>query len=138
MWLMGGLKPDHKTISEFRRQHKKALKLVLKQCVRLCIKLDLIGGNVLFVDGTKIRANAARGKTGGRAHYEKMLKALDARIDQLLEECERIDQREEGLGSSVVVNQELAQAGGLKRKIKDAIRSEEHTSELQSLRHLVC
>ena len=121
MWLMGGLKPDHKTISEFRRQHKKALKLVLKQCVRLCIKLDLIGGNVLFVDGTKIRANAARGKTGGRAHYEKMLKALDARIDQLLEECERIDQREEGLGSSVVVNQELAQAGGLKRKIKDAI-----------------
>jgi len=42
MWLMGGLKPDHKTIAEFRRGHKKALKQVLKQCVRLCIKLDLI------------------------------------------------------------------------------------------------
>lgn len=23
MWLMGGLKPDHKTIAEFRRGHKK-------------------------------------------------------------------------------------------------------------------
>jgi Transposase and inactivated derivatives len=73
IWLMGGLKPDHKTIAEFRRRHKKALKQVLKQCVRLCIKLDLIAGNVLFVDGTKIRANAARGKTHDRAHYEKLL-----------------------------------------------------------------
>src|SRR6266508_4810383 len=62
IWLMGGLKPDHKTIAEFRRGHKKALKQVLKQCVRLCIKLDLIAGNVLFVDGTKIRANTARGR----------------------------------------------------------------------------
>ena len=53
IWLMGGLKPDHKTSAEFRRQHKEALKKVLKQCVRMCIELDLIAGNVLFVDGTK-------------------------------------------------------------------------------------
>jgi len=121
MWLMGGLKPDHKTIAEFRRGHKKALKQVLKQCVRLCIKLDLIAGNVLFVDGTKIRANAARGKTHDRAHYEKMLGELDGRIEKLLEECERIDRQEEGLGSSVAVNKELAQAEGLKQKIKDVL-----------------
>jgi len=25
MWLMGGLRPDHKTIAEFRRRHKKPL-----------------------------------------------------------------------------------------------------------------
>ena len=121
MWLMGGLKPHHKTIAEFRRGHKKALKQVLKQCVRLCIKLDLIAGNVLFVDGTKIRANAARGKTHDRAHYEKMLGELDGRIEKLLEECERIDRQEEGLGSSVAVNKELAQAEGLKQKIKDVL-----------------
>src|SRR4249920_809809 len=77
MWLMGGLKPDHKTIAEFRRQHKKALKQVLKQCVRLCVKLDLIAGNVLFVDGSKIRANAARAKTYDRLRYEKMMTELD-------------------------------------------------------------
>lgn len=121
MWLMGGLKPDHKTIAEYRRRHKKALKQVLKQCVRLCIKLDLIAGNVLFVDGTKIRANAARGKTYDRARYEKMMAELDQRVEKLLEECEREDQREEGLGSSVAVNQELAQAEGLKKKIKQAL-----------------
>jgi transposase len=121
MWLMGGLKPDHKTIAEFRRRHKKALKQVLKQCVRLCLKLDLIAGNVLFLDGTKIRANAARGKTHDRAHYEKMMGELDGRIEKLLEECERIDQQEEGLGSSVAVNKELVKAEGLRKKIEEAL-----------------
>jgi transposase len=122
LWLMGGLKPDHKTIAEFRRRHKKALKQVLKQCVRLCIKLDLIAGNVLFVDGTKIRANAARAKTYDQARYEKMLGELDGRIEKLLEECERIDRQEEGLESSVAMNKELIQAEGLKQKIKEVLK----------------
>ena len=59
IWLMGGLKPDHKTIAEFRRRNKKALKKVLRHCAQVCIKLKLIAGNIRFVDGTKIRANAA-------------------------------------------------------------------------------
>lgn len=121
IWLMGGLKPDHKTIAEFRRRHKKALKQVLKQCVRLCLKLDLIAGNVLFVDGTKIRANAARGKTHDRAYYEEVLKELDARIDKLMEECEQIDQHEAGLESAVAMNRELTQAQGLKTKVEQAL-----------------
>lgn len=123
MWLMGGLKPDHKTISEFRRHHKEALKKVLKQCVRLCMKLGLVAGNVLFVDGTKIRANAARGQTHDRAYYEKLLSEIDHRVDELVEECERIDQQEEGLGSSVTMDKELAQAERLKEKVREALQA---------------
>ena len=53
IWLTGGLKPDHKTIAEFRRKNKGPLKEVIKQCTRLCIKFNLIDGNTLFVDSTK-------------------------------------------------------------------------------------
>ena len=56
IWLLGGLKPDHKTIAEFRRKNRKAVKRVLKQCARLCIKLNLIAGNTLFVDGKQEKA----------------------------------------------------------------------------------
>ena len=49
IWLAGGLKPDHKTIAEFRRRNKKGLKGVLNQCARLCIELDLIAGNTLWL-----------------------------------------------------------------------------------------
>lgn len=127
MWLMGGLKPDHKTIAEYRRRHKKPLKQVLKQCVRLCIKLDLIAGNVLLVDGTKIRANAGRGKSHGREWYEKRLKELDARVEQLIEESEKVDNDEASLGSSVAMGKELAQAQRLQDKIKQALTTMEQS-----------
>lgn len=127
MWLMGGLKPDHKTIAEYRRRHKEAIKQVLKQCVRLCIKLDLIAGNVLFVDGTKIRANAGRGKSHGRDWYEKRLKELDERVEKLIEESEKIDGEQAELGSSVAMGKELAQAERLQDKIKQALKTMEES-----------
>jgi transposase len=127
MWLMGGLKPDHKTIAEYRRRHKEALKKVLKQCVRLCIKLDLIAGNVLFVDGTKIRANAGRGKSHERGWYEKKHKELDERVEQLIEESEKTDQEQAELGSSVAMGKELAQAERLQEKIKRALKTMEES-----------
>jgi transposase len=123
MWLMGGLKPDHKTIAEFRRQHKEALKRVLKQCVRMCLKLDLIAGNVLFVDGTKIRANAARGQRHDRAYYEKLLSELDRRVEKLVEESERMDEQQEGVGSSVAMDPELAKAQRLKGKVQEVLKA---------------
>jgi len=122
IWLMGGLKPDHKTIAEFRRRHKQGLKSVLKQCARICIKLDLIAGNILFVDGTKIRANASRSEAHEQAHYERLLSEIDCRIELLLAECEGVDQQEEGLGSTVAMGKELAPAERLRSKIEQALQ----------------
>ncbi len=121
IWLLGGLKPDHKTIAEFRRKHKRVLQSLLKQCVRVCLRLDLIAGNILFVDGTKIRANAARGQTHDRAYYEAHLKEIDRRIDRILEECEEIDRQEEGEGSWVAMDRNLVGAENLKRKVQAAL-----------------
>ena len=121
IWLMGGLRPDHKTIAEFRRNNKKALQKVLQQCARMCIKLDLIGGNVLFVDGTKIRANAGRHRTHDQAYYEKRLAAIDNRIEQLLVECETTDQSEEGAPSYVSMDKELSKAQHLKERIEEVL-----------------
>ena len=123
IWLMGGLKPDHKPIAEFRRKNKKALKKVLKQCARLCIKLDLIAGNVLFVDGTKIRANAARHRTHKRSYYEEHLVDVDRQIEKLRTECESIDRQEEGTGSHVAMDEELAKAKNLRGRIKQVLES---------------
>jgi transposase/ribosomal protein L33 len=123
IWVMGGLKPDHKTIAEFRRHNKKALKKVLHQCVQMCIKLNLIAGNVFFVDGTKIRTNAGRDRTHDRAYYEKLMSKLDSRIEQLLADCETTDQTEEGLFSYVVMDKEWTKSQNLKERIKEVLTS---------------
>ena len=127
IWLMGGLKPDHKTIAEFRRKNKGALKKVLKQCARMCLKLDLIGGNVLFVDGSKIRANASRGQTHDQAYYQDLLSEIDRRIEQLVEECEKIDEMEESHASWVEMKSQLTQKKALKERVQEALKALEET-----------
>jgi len=127
IWLMGGLKPDHKTIAEFRRKNKGALKKVLRQCARMCLKLDLIAGNVLFVDGTKIRANAARAQTHDQAYYEQHFLEIDDHIEQLVEECEKIDEGEEGQKSWVEMEHELTQKKQLKERVQDALKTLKET-----------
>jgi len=127
IWLMGGLKPDHKTIAEFRRKNKGTLKNVLRQCARMCLKLDLIAGNVLFVDGTKIRANASRAETHDQAYYEQHLSEIDGRIEQLVEECEKIDEMEEGQKSWVEMDHELTQKKELKERIQEALKTLKET-----------
>lgn len=121
IWLIGGLKPDHKTIAEFRRNNKKSLKNVFKQCVRFCIKCDLIEGNILFVDGTKIRANASIKNTYTKDKCDKMLSKIDNRIDKLLSECEAIDQQESDQGSHIKLNKELSDKQALRAKIQSVM-----------------
>ena len=122
IWLMGGLKPDHKTIAEFRRKNKEALKRVLKQCARLCIGLDLIEGNTLFVDGSKIRANASIKNTWDKKKCDRYLKKIDKRIDAILSECDEIDEREEGQPSLVEMEEELKDKKKLKSKVEKILK----------------
>lgn len=118
IWLSKGLKPDHKTISEFRRNNKPALKSALHQCVQFCIKTNLIEGNILFVDGTKIRANASIKNTYNDKKCQKIIKKIDHRIEKLLNECDRIDKKEQDWASINQLTGELADAKNLKEKVQ--------------------
>ena len=131
IWLTGGLKPDHKTIAEFRRGNKSALKKVLKQCARLCIDLGLIEGNTLFVDGSKVRANASIKNSWTKQKCLNHLKKIDERIAEILSECELVDQAERDNSSMVHMKKELSDNETLKAKVLDVLnelKSEEKKS----------
>lgn len=122
IWLMGGLKPDHKTIARFRKDNKNVLKKVLKQCARMCIKLGLIDGNTLFVDGSKIRANASIKNTWTKEKCEKYLKHIDKRIESILSECDTVDAKEKDQGSHVALKEELKDKETLKSEVKKILK----------------
>lgn len=122
IWLMGGLKPDHKTISTFRKNNRHVLKNVLKACAQMCIKLDLIAGNSLFVDGTKIRANASIKNTWTKEKCQKYLKKIDQRIETILDECETTDNQEQNQPSLVKLNKEIADKQALKTKVETILK----------------
>lgn len=129
IWLMKNLKPDHKTIAEFRRKNKAALKNALKLCARLCLKLDLIQGNILFVDSTKIWANAGKAHQHDKDWYQKKLEEVDQRINKLLIECEQVDQNEAHSGSLVKMAQEFKNQQHLRETIESALAEFANLSE---------
>lgn len=122
MWLMGGLKPDHKTIANFRRNNKKELKEVLKQCARLCIKLGLIEGNTLFLDGSRIRANASVANSWDEKRCKKLLKNIDKHIESILSECDKIDTEDEDKPSLVKLQEDLKDKEALKSKVQGILK----------------
>jgi transposase len=136
IWLMGGLKPVYKTISEFRRLNKKALKKVIKQCAYMCVDLDLIAGNVLFVDGTKIRANASMSNSYTKEKAQKVLANIEKRIDKLIASCEQADADEEGQPSFARLSKGLENARKLKSKIEsiaEKLKSKDAPSSINTV-----
>ena len=123
IWLVGGLKPDHKTISEFRRNNKASLSNVLKQCARFCLKLGLIEGNTLFVDGSKIRASASINNSWDKDRCDRRLEKIDKRIAEILSECEQADENESEELSLVKMKKELADNEKLRAKVLDIVNT---------------
>ena len=60
MWLLHKLTPDFKTIADFRAHNPQPLTAVCKKFVALCRELELFGGELVAVDGSKFRASNSR------------------------------------------------------------------------------
>ncbi len=56
MWLLGGLRPDFRTITDFRRVNVVAFKPLFRSFVVLCRQLDLFGRELVAMDGTRLKA----------------------------------------------------------------------------------
>jgi transposase len=117
IWLMGGLKPDHKTIADFRKNNKEAIHKALRQCARLCLKINLIEGNILFLDGTKIRGNSALKHSWNKEKGERILAMIDNRIEDTLKVAEAEDAAEEGTPSLVSLPTQLLEPDRIKEKV---------------------
>jgi hypothetical protein len=84
----------------------------------MCIKLDLITGNNLFVDGSKIRANASIKNTWTQEKCQKYLKKIDQHIEAILNDCEAIDTKEQNQPSLVKLNKGIKDKQALKTKVE--------------------
>lgn len=95
LWLLRGLRPDHKTISEFRREHLKSFKGVLRQFNLLCRELDLFGRELVAIDGSLFKAVNSRSRNHTARSLRQQLKGMDEGIERYLREAEKTDRAEE-------------------------------------------
>ena len=54
-WLLCKQQPNYHSISDFRKVNPKALKATFKLFVLFLKECELIGGEIIAIDGTKIR-----------------------------------------------------------------------------------
>ena len=94
LWLTGWLKPDHKTIGEFRRKNRKAIRRVCTEFVGLCRELKLFNGVIVAIDGSKFKAVNSRAKNFTRKSIKRRMKNLQGHIDRYMAVLDEADKRE--------------------------------------------
>ena len=91
MWLLGKLRPDFKTVADFRRDNLKAIKQVCREFTLLCRKLKLFSGELVAIDGSKFKAVNNRRRNFNEARLTKAIKAIEEKIDGYLNELDQAD-----------------------------------------------
>jgi transposase len=94
MWLTGRLAPDFKTIADFRKDNGVAIRLVCREFVMLCRKLNLFANAFVAIDGSKFKAVNSRDRNFTRAKMKRRLAEVDASIDRYLQQLAAADQAE--------------------------------------------
>jgi len=94
MWLTGRLAPDVKTIADFRRANGEAIRLVCREFVLLCRKLNLFADAFVAIDGSKFKAVNNRDKNFTRAKMKRRLAEVEASIERYLAELSAADREE--------------------------------------------
>jgi transposase len=109
MWLTGRLRPDFKTIANFRKDNGRAIRNVCRQFVALCQKLDLFTQAVVAIDGSKFKAVNNRDRNFTRAKLKRRLEQIDESIARYLSQLDTADRHEGAVAQ--------AKVGRLKDKI---------------------
>ena len=93
IWLTGRLMPDHKTIGEFRRNNRKAVRRVCAEFVGICRELKLFEQVIVAIDGSKFKAVNSRDKNFTRKSIKRRMKRLQEHIDRYLTILDEADKR---------------------------------------------
>jgi len=96
LWLLGKLAPDFKTIADFRKDNLQPLKAVARQFTLLCRKLELFGGELLAVDGSKFTAVNARDQNFNADKLKDLIERADARLAEYFQQLDAGDAAEPG------------------------------------------
>jgi transposase len=91
MWLTGRLAPDFKTIADFRKDNGEAIRLVCREFVMLCRKLNLLTDTLVAIDGSKFKAVNNRDKNFTKAKMKRRLAEVEASIARYLVELDTAD-----------------------------------------------
>jgi transposase len=100
MWLLGRLAPDFKTIADFRKDNTKAIRLVCREFVMVCRKLNLFSEAFVAIDGSKFKAVNNRDRNYTQAKVKRRLEQIDESIARYLGQIASADRQDESIATN--------------------------------------
>jgi len=134
LWLLGQLAPDFKTIADFRKDNAAAFKAVVREFTRLCRQLDLFGGQLLAIDGTKIKASNAPDQNWSQTKLDKQQAQVEARLAEYLQALEAADAQPEravGAPSAAELKAKIGRLQERQTQIQERLQTLARTGETQ-------
>ena len=108
MWLTERLAPDFKTIADFRKDNGEAIRLVCREFVMLCRKLNLFANAFVAIDGSKFKAVNNRDRNFTKAKMKRRLQQIDESIERYLGQMASADRQESSEDKSQRLEEKIA------------------------------
>jgi transposase len=129
IWLLGHLIPDHKTISDFRRENTEGINQVFLKLLGLLRDSGYVKGKIISIDGTKIRANA--GMSINLETISKRLEDAEEQLAKYLQQIELADSIDEEIEIERQEKEQLAEEISiLRQKVTELKREKENLEKL--------
>ena len=121
-YLSENLSPDFHTIALFRKENTKLIKRSFLQTIEIAKDLNMVNFNKLYLDGTKVKANASKSKT----FTKEEINFLSDFVDSHLKDMDRVDEEEDkkygNSNGEAKIPEHLTSRRKLREKIKEILK----------------
>jgi transposase len=133
MWLMRKLRPDFKTIADFRKDNPQGIKQVCREFTLWCKRLELFGGELVAIDGSKFRAVNSPKRNFTEKKLRRMIREIEDKIDHYLKDLDRQDRQEAGPQSlsREQLEEKIERYRGRRAQYEELKNDLEHSGESQ-------
>jgi transposase len=94
-WLLCKLLPNYHSISDFRKNNPKALRNTFKLFVLFLKDADLVSGDLVAIDGTKVRANNSKKNNYSVSKIDRHIEYIENKTNEYLAQLDQNDAQED-------------------------------------------
>ncbi len=94
-WLLCGMTPNYHSINDFRKDNPTALRQLFKVFVAFLKDIDLVGGELVAIDGTKVRANNGKKSNYSQQKIERHIAYIENKVEEYMQDLEAADHDED-------------------------------------------
>ena len=131
MWLLNNLKPDHKTISRFRKDNLVPVKKVFDRFVELCLKMNLYNRQLISIDGSQFAAVNSKELNYSADKLQDRIKRINGHISEYLTEIEANDNADSQISENTNIAEIVETLQVRKAKYEDMLEAMLETGETQ-------